>query len=449
MGTVQNVGAFTLEQEGLILDSNIALIINAILYTLTLLIYIRNNKFSVGVVVWGLYTLAAWTTFLFVQQPYYRVSIHYSEQRLFPFLYMYVINLIAITPLTRLKKIPKIRFSGEKIIFFIMIISVVLQFLFIVIDLPNMLTISKMTSSALNDLRNSGYDSNSSLVESYAGLNKIYLLFSGLRIIVSGLSIYTLISYKKHRFLVYMFFVITLINNIRIIINQAGRGEIVMLFLLYACVFYSLRDEIDNKIMLPVLTAAIPVSIAGVAFFWTVTVARFGDYAVYTLYKYLGEPMNNFNGLLFYKIEGYTLGRAYFSLLYRYLLGVEDFITTSEKWWLINSITGIDGSLFYTWIGGLVIEFGYIIPFIIAIILNRLLNCICDLDEYRVGDLIVVIFFLNLFLRGIFHFPVQNFDGNLMMIYTILLYLCFRIEENKQGGLVYVIPHKYKRRIQK
>lgn len=428
------------------MTSEMVILLNAVLYSIVLLYFIHKYKFSVGVVIWGLYVFAAWATFLFVQHPYYSTGIHYSKQTLFPYLYMFVINLIAMFPLAKLKSIPNVIITKQKIVNLIMIVCCLLYLLFIVIDLPNMVKIITSPASMLSAIRDSGYDANSSLVEANPLLNKIYLLFSGMRILSSGLSVYLLLTYKKHRGLVWLFFILTTGNNIRIIINQAGRGEIVLLFLLYACLFYSLREHISSRKIVLALIALIPVFVVAISFFWAVTISRFGQYAEYSMYKYIGEPMNNFNGLLFNKIEGYTYGRAYFSVLYRYLFGQEDFISTAEKWALINQMTGINGSLFYTWIGGLIIEFGKVVPLFVACFLNRMVTHLCTLEDYRIGDLFVIIFFVNFYLRGVFFFPTQNFEGVFMILYTIFLYFIFRIRKNGKGKVVYMLPRSHGRR---
>lgn len=426
------------------MDSELVLIINALLYTSTLVFFIIKYKFSVGVVVWALYTVSAWGTYLFVQNPYYFSGIHNSQQRLVPCIYMYAVNLIAMFPLVKFKEISQITFVHEKVAVAIMVICTIQQILFIVIDIPTITHVLTSPDSALVNIRDAGYSESVSLVENNAVLNRFYLLFSGMRIIASGLSVYFLFEYKEKRLLVWMFFISTLLNNLRLIIVSVGRGEMLLLFLFYFCVFYSLRNRIKKKIIAVILVAMVPIFIVGMTFFWTITVSRFGKYAEYSLYKYLGEPMNNFNGLLFYKIKGHTYGRAYFSLFYRYLLGEEDFINTTDKWSMIYKYTGINGNIFYTWIGGLVIEFGKVAPIVFAVAINRLMNHLYSLKEYYIGDLFVIIFFLNFFLRGIFIFPTQNFDGTFMIIYTILFYFLFRTRKNKAGNIVYVVPKNIK-----
>jgi oligosaccharide repeat unit polymerase len=426
-----------------LMNSEATALINALLYTIALVYFAYKNKFSVGVVIWALYVLASWATYLFIQHPLYSTGIHYSET-IFPYIYMFVLNFVAMYPLMKFKTIPEVMFNKKTWISLIMIGCSFIQLVFIIIDIPNVISILKTPLNMLVEIRDAGYESNTSLIEGLPLLNKINLIYSGFRIFASGLSIYFLLTLKKKRKLVWLFFITTLLNNIRLIINQAGRGEIILLFILYFCIFYSLRALIDKKRIRLIMLCVIPLIAVGLAFFWSITVSRFGQFAEYSLYKYLGEPMNNFNGLLFYKIEGYTNGRAYFSLLYRYLFGEADFISVSEKWKLINSLTGINGSIFYGWIGGLIIEFGKIAPIFIAVLLNRMMSHVCSLEQYRVGDLLICIFFINFYIRGIFYFPTQNFEGVFSILFMFIFYFVFRIRKNQNSRWVFVLPKNKK-----
>ncbi len=423
------------------LTSEQVLLIQGALYTIALLYFLYKYKISVGAIVWSLYTLSSWATFLFVQQPMYRTGIHYSEQHILPCIYMFIINFIAMYPLSKLKNIPKIRFSSLRLLKLLMIACIVYQIIFFIVDFPYMVNILTSSNALLASIRNAGYDSAVlSFVNENVLLNKLSLLVSGIRLLATGLSVILLVCYKNNRRLVIVFFITTLLENIRIIITTIGRGEIVLLFLLYICMFYSLRHMITKKMYSCILISAIPVCIIGIAFFWIITISRFGNYASYTMYKYLGEPMNNFNGLLFYEIKGTTNGRAYFSLIYKYIFGQEDFVNTSDKWNLIYNMTGINGGIFYSWIGGLIIEFGKAMPVIAAVILNRSMSRINNLNEYLIGDLVGVVFLLNFFIRGIFIFPTQNYEGVFMIFYTLILFFAFRIKKNDKGHLVYVVP---------
>ena len=90
--------------------------------------------------------------------------------------------------------------------------------------------------------------------------------------------------------------------------------------------------------------------------------ARFTDNASLFYYKYAGEAMVNFNGLLFNHIRGSTDGMAYFWYIPQ-TLGIMDvpFKDLLMKWSYMESKTGVSGQFFYTIVGALIFEFGKIL----------------------------------------------------------------------------------------
>ena len=426
------------------------LLLNALLYTITLLFFYIKYKFSMGVMVWLLYTVSAWSSFLFIQQPGYLGTVHATEQTVFPCLYLYTVFMISMKPLFKINKIEKIdelNIFNSKLFKWIMIICTAVQLIFFIVDIPTMLNVLKSGSYMLSALRTSIYgDEGVSILTQNPWLNRIYLLFSGMRILATGMSVVAFLSFKDNRKLVNLFAISALLNNIRLIIVQVGRGEMVLVFLLYACIIYLMRDWLDQRKRRALIVYGLPLVIVGIIFFWAISVSRFGDRATFFIYKYLGEPINNFNGILFKNIKGTTNGRAYFSLFYRYLSGESGAFTANDKWGIIYSLTGIRGDIFYTWVGGVIIEFGKVAPFIVAIILNRMLNRVGNISSYYAGDIIVIVFFINFYTRGIFLFPTQNYEGMLMIIYSIMLYLLFRIRRTADGRIVFKLPKKIEHR---
>ena len=418
------------------------LLLNAILYTITMLWVVNKNKFSVGVMIWALYTVSAWSSFLFVQQPLYFSSGHFSEQTIMPCIYLYCVLVIAISPLMKLKTIEVFDFSyNRKILRMIFIVCTLIQFIFFIVDIPSMFRVMTAGTSNLSVLRSTLYENEgNTYVIHNVWLNRVSLLYSGMRILATGFSIIAFFTYKHDRKLVNAFAISALLNNIRIIVTSVGRGEMVLTFMLYACVIWLLKDRLDKKLRRTVLVYGVPIVAFGAIFFWAITISRFGDNAAYFMYKYLGEPINNFNGILFTHTKGATMGRAYFSLIYHYIFGKAAFTSAYDKWDLIKSVTGVRGDIFYTWVGGLVIEFGKIVPVVVAIIINRMITRLVSVKKYYAGDILVLIFFINFFVRGIFIFPTQSFEGNLMIVYTILLYFGFRIRKNDLGNFVYLRP---------
>lgn len=107
------------------MNSEQVLLINAIVYSITLVYFLKKHGFSVGICIWSLYTLSAWSSYFFIQQPYYSVSVHQSEQTWMPCVYLYLVFIVAMQPLFKLKSIKEIRFSNPSILKILMILSLI------------------------------------------------------------------------------------------------------------------------------------------------------------------------------------------------------------------------------------------------------------------------------------------------------------------------------------
>lgn len=257
------------------MSSEEVLLLNAILYTVTLFYFYFKYKLSVGVFIWILYTLSAWSSFLFVQQPLYASSAHASTQTLFPCFYLYVVFVIAMTPLMKLNKIESIDSLNHRLLIAIMVVCSLIQVLFFIVDIPAMLNVMRSGSGMLSELRSTVYgDDGLSAITKNVWLNKISLLYSGIRIFATGLSVIMFIAYNKHRRLVTIFAVSALLNNLRIIIVQVGRGEMVFVFLLYACTIYLMRDWLSADSKRKVVMISIPVILIGGTFFTAITLCE-------------------------------------------------------------------------------------------------------------------------------------------------------------------------------
>ena len=157
------------------------LLLNALLYTLTLFYFYFKYKMSVGVIVWVLYTVSAWSSFLFIQQPNYASSIHASEQTLLPCIYLYIVLVLAMAPLMRVNKIESIDFTNYRILKYIIIVCTAIQIMFFLLDIPAMLRVIQSGSGMLKELRSTVYggDESISLLSQNAVLNRLKNLFSG------------------------------------------------------------------------------------------------------------------------------------------------------------------------------------------------------------------------------------------------------------------------------
>lgn len=417
------------------MDRVTILALNALAYTGAAAYFYKRSGLSVGLMIWAIYMISAWGSVMLVMQPDFVGSMHDNPIKSPEGLgYLFIVLLIFIYPLTKIRKAErgKISFSHPKALRFLMLGAIAVQLLFIVVDLPTAKEILSAGASSLVDYRDEVYDEGNSAITANPMLNRISLLFSCIRQMCLGLSIYLLLCYKEDRTIVKWLFGVTIACIAEATIVQVSRGVMVLTLLFIVIILVYMRDFLSAKFKRGCIIYGLPALVVMISFFWAISVSRFDDLANFMIFKYLGEPMVNFAGILYPDIDGFAWGHAYFQPITYMITGVKDF-TTVDKWDYIESVTSISGMIFYTFVGGLIIDFGFVGAFLIACVCNRLSMIIVRAeDNMSFGAVVGLFFFIYAYSSGVFFFTVQNFMGVFMILYTIILAYYFRnTDENR------------------
>lgn len=413
------------------MNSETIMLYNAIAYTLALTYFYWKGKLNLAFVLWICYTISAWSSYLFIQQPLYKSSIHYCEITIFPCIYLFLLIFICIKPFVRIQSIDKIEVPNEKKLKYTLYVFISIQIILLLATITSVENI--VTSSAeLADIRAAAYKGETSDIGESPMLNRLSLLYSGIRPLATGLSVCLLFMLDKQRNLIRIFAITTLLTNIQVVILTAGRGEMVIALSIYVCTLFLIRNALSKRVKKILTLYAIPIIIISISFFWAITVSRFGDSATFFMYKYMGESMNNFNGILFSDIKGYTEGRVFFSYIYRYLLGETPFVNTEGRHELTESVNKIPGFIFYTYIGNLVMDFGKITTVFIAILLNRLANRLLAYKHIHLGVFAIYVAVITLYVCGVFFYYLLDFVGLSMFITLFILYHLYKNRFKKQ-----------------
>lgn len=404
-------------------DSSLSvLLLNALLYTVTFVIVYKKKGLSIGLIIFGLFTFSSWMSFLLWQQPAFSGTVHDNPQNPLALLYLYCLLLLTIYPLFSLSKMEKktLVIKHEKILFPAIIIIVLFEIFTFLVDLPKIDGI--LYSSDLADLRENVYDGENSNVAKIPMLNRFSLIFSGLKLIVIPFSMVLYFCYPKRRKLVVLFFIGSILSIFNEVIIMVSRGIMVGYLIYLGILLFYIRDFLSTKLKKILFVYGIPAFIILFSFFWAISVSRFGDLAYYMLYKYSGEAMINFGGILYNDIYEPTYGRGYLlTPIFR------DYITCEEKWEFIENITKVNVSIFYTYIGELVVEFGRFGAFVASLILFFIQRHIYA-KPFQLASLFVIFFFVYTFSYGLFVFSIQGFQGFFFVIFTIFFYRYFKFK---------------------
>lgn len=412
---------------------------NAIAYSLIFIYNLFKNKISLGLIVWGIFTASAWCTFIFIQQPMYPTTVHYSEQQLFAYIYLLVIIYLFISPLFQVKPLAKdqIIITHYDFIKKYMIFLIIFQTLSILVDLTALKDVLSLNQQNVTAYKDFSYEETTNIpaynVPILAQVKGWILApLSNFNI---ALALLMYFCWKKDRKIVQLFTITTILDSLINVLIAVSRGQTFFLILYCAIILFFLYNNINQRQKRLLSIVAITIAIVIVPFMIVISLGRFGKFDFsFFIYKYFGEAMNNFNGLLFYDIKGYTNGNAYLLSYINSLLGISPFETTMEKWEYIERVTkGISGQYFYTFVGGLVIEFGKIITLFIAIIFNFYLKkATHSSSQHNIGYYILLTLISLFFIKGAFLFPLQGRDAILTIIALIFFIHYFKVKKNNK-----------------
>ena len=318
-------------------DSLQYILYNAYAYTIVLLFLYKWRGFSVGLFLWGIYTVSSWCSYWFYSNPLTPVLLDklYNPQTPFAFIYLFVVLFLFIQPLTKIRHF---------------------------------------------DIRNLNLDL-------YIRKLKPFLIF-----IIRGI----LANY---------------------------------LFLSFG-IFLIFWKNLSYKARRTLLIYVTPILVVSIVFLQAISVSRFDDLATLYLSRYLGESMTNFNGILFSDLKGIAGGHAYFNRIFE-LFNIKDYVTAIQKWDFIEKVTGLEGGIFYTFVGSLIIDFGKEMTFLFALIYNICLNrTFMKLNVNPMGKVILVVFLIYWISTGLFTTQIQDF-GNYLLIAVPCLYYYFKNKGKK------------------
>lgn len=397
------------------------LTVNAIAYTLVpLIVYRRSRMFSAGVIICIFFACVAWGAVLFHGHPLFPSMVGTSGYDGYSLIYLFVVLGIFAVPLVTVgnTKYVKAVLPDESILIKTIKVVLVLQIILYVVFLP---AVSKaIFATNIGDVRDDQYDTAELVQFQFYALNILSRLYLGMRNVMIIIAIYALVFEKTHRKLVKIFFISSAVFPIYYFTAFASRAvmmqELVFMVVLIALLVGFIKRKMIKKSFLYLGIVAVPFILVFIA----ISDSRFGELASYMLYRYLGEPMVNYAGELWPYLTGHTDGTAYFSLFSKLLGRPVDFATTVEKWDYIQSITGVDAGIFYTFVGALNLEFGYKATLIIGVVTSFIIMMVTrPYNVMTLPKMIIIGMLAYTFINGAYIFVLQGDGGNLEILFTI------------------------------
>lgn len=382
------------------------------------------------------YTISSIASLLLFNFPLYNLTYTADGVITWPAaLYLLIVNSLLITAFSNcsIENCRQITNYNYSLILKIQKFLVICFIIYLVFSFPE--SIRKFYSGRnLADMRDEIYGVNTS--SNLFIVSLIGRLFGSMSIFLISTACIKYFIYKKldkidiYSIIVYFLLKVTIVFSM--VTRQTiifSMFEIVVIVLMFNSCFSS---KIKRKIVM--LSFVIIIFLGGI--FATISNSRFGgnkQNETLSMLRYTGEAQLNFMTLLWPDLKEPFCGWGQFPL-YRRLFGLDyDDGTTREETTVFNSYIQKKFHyynptyIFHGVVGGWVMNWGFIITFIIVLWVNiRFRKCFKSSLKLSFIQIILVIVVSSYIGKGMFYSDYQNEAGNFMILYLFILWLYLR-----------------------
>lgn len=415
--------------------ANSYLIINALAYLITFIIYMRKkNVISTGKIIILIYTISALGAIVLFNHPLNKGV--YNDITLFPFIYLYGLIMLTLYPLLNIDKakILSIRQPSTSALNMFIIIIMVLS-------LPSLYTVltnfREVFSELIFGVRFFGFDSNNVAIDRGRGGIHVFSILEGLaRFIAPFILMYYLTLKKKNTFFLIGLIVSSVLSNFASA-STGARGEIVfnsiIILLLYS--FFSRFMDIKTKRAIVIVFSFLAIMFFVVFYFLTIwKFSTRGDYfRDFSYYNYFSQCFLEFSnyGL---NAGGVRYGSRTAALI-AFIIYPSTPTTYAQRMHAFPNLK-LDESHFSTFIGDFTLDYGPYLTVVIFVLFYFFIRKHMQFHgKVPFFKLIPIYFFIKLFAGGWTLFTYSNFGGNLLVITLIMVYFYFRNDYLRQRGL--------------
>lgn len=431
------------------MEESMVVLTNMCLYIVLFVFCLKKYKFrNLSTFLSLLYMFSAISSYLLFNFPLYITSFTAAgEPTLEASIYLFILNAIFVTTFSnaKLDKLKILTFYNERLILKWQKILVLCLGVYVMASFPSSLNMF-LGGGDLADLRNEQYADNSG-TSSFFLINLISRIFGGMTIFL--LCLPCINSFLLGKFTVWDRFsiIVYALAKVNTILSAVSRATIIFSFMEIFIVLLLFYVFIDKKVM-KIIKKWGTVSIIGMyLIFSAITFARFekqGDAAVaaFATLRYAGEAQLNFMNLVYPDLKEPWYGYRQLTLFRRFLglpyddgttrNGVtvyDDYISSEYKW-------PHPVYVFYSAAGSWVINLGFVLPFILAVLINYIFRKSYR-NERKVSVVLIIttIIVSTYYAKGIFFPDYQSESGNMMILSLVFAYLCLK----KHGRTITVI----------
>lgn len=372
-------------------------IINALLYIFTLIIYFyKRRKIDVGFVLISIYAFVAIiSVFLYASEPYV------WKLKLWPFLYLFLISILFFRPYFFNSEFiyHKFRIKNHSLLRIISILVIVTGLIAVYFSITQAI-INIREGEWLNlriEQTNANIKIYSNPIERISKIIGQYLQPLAIVILFYSLTAKNKMNFKPITKLLLAISIVApaFISSI----NIASRGMVFGLAFILFTSFLTFRTYIPKNTKRIIYITLASLFALMLSYTLAVTISRFGKVQQSSsLIFYFGQPMLTFNYGLADSIHTYLNG-DYFGGWF-----VDKFNGTKSLMPIDHAKLGTHfGTAFFTFVGGWYLDFGPVGTFLIAIFIPMIMSSIFKLkNKIDIGDLYMYVFYLNYLVTGVF-----------------------------------------------
>ena len=407
---------------------------NAILY-ISLLVWLhKHNKGKFPLFITAIWTLSSVLGIFYIKSDVYRDGVY--EPSIIPFLYLFLMFVITLMPFIKEKySITSITTSNTKII------NYFCAFIAIVSIYPFLETVYQLVLSVINGkilLIGANYDAyvagrEDALIQFSRWGNRGITILQWLKVVTPLLFIFYIQQEKYNKLIASGVFVASLIPSL-VNISIGSKTELIF----FICYFFSLYMYLKNsftdktkKIYKKLIRYMTIITI-----FFVVTLAV-GRYVVGTnydnsnfysfLFQYSSESIYNFNENAYHEKKHFGGQYAFYAAYHDF--GLSD-IDYDERREVFKGKMDGSPSLFYTYIGEMVLDFGLLGAALIVSIISFFAASVKRSQTISFDNLILIGLYIYIIANSLFYFCFKL--GFYPVYCAVLCSIFFKIIKRKQ-----------------
>ncbi len=405
--------------------------INVLLYLLLFIILYRRKCNKVAILATGIWLLSAVIGLLYVQMPVpiYKNALGH-DLTFAPFLYLFVCFFITLLPLLSSREDVCVIYTTKKLLLYpflwILAVCALFPFLESLFYLIKMVITGQFMTMAANYDDISAGDIQAFQVSSIS--NRILVLLICMKLITPILFFYVYQNVRASKYLKIGLFIASITPAVNNMCN-GGRVQTVFITLYYIALYLLFKKALNESARKLLKKISLYIFVVIGTTFIAMTVGRFvlgdkfgGGSALDFIFQYTSEGMFNFDNSMYY-VNKTTDGLATSWTIMKHL-GLTDSLPVNYVEFMTGRL-GIPGWWFYTYIGDLYSDFGFIGTLLWIFIFAFVFSLIRLQKKMNIADLFLYSIYLHIVVNGLFYYPHKmSFEP----IYAgIIFFLLFKI----------------------